>query len=119
MPISNFRQSYYLIPIIDVNSHTLWQTVQIQISGLLQIWIYTVCKGRTYLGSAGQGLNNQTHIPEYRPDQNTAREAVCSGSAWFALLLVVLIHCQVGTFSSNFRTRMHSSRKELLSTKNY
>ena len=24
------------------------------------IWIYTLCKGRTYLGSAGSGLNNST-----------------------------------------------------------
>ena len=33
--------------------------MQIQISWLLQlIWIYTVCKGKTYPGSAGQGLSN-------------------------------------------------------------
>ena len=42
----------------DINSYTLKQTVQIQISWLLQLWIYTVCKGRAYPGSAGQGLRN-------------------------------------------------------------
>ena len=31
-----FSQSDYLIQIIDINSHTSWQTVQIQISWLLQ-----------------------------------------------------------------------------------
>ena len=31
--------------------------MQIQISLLLQIWIYTVCKGRTCPGSAGPRLN--------------------------------------------------------------
>ena len=47
--------------------------MQIQISWLLQanwsqlIWIYTVCKDRTYLGSAGQGLilhNEMFTFPE-------------------------------------------------------
>ena len=46
--------------IVDINSHTgtEWQTVQIQISWLLRsqlIWIYTICKGRVYPCSAGQG----------------------------------------------------------------
>ena len=41
-----------------MNSHTKWQTVQIQISWLLQK--FTVCKGRVYPGSAGQGL--KAHI---------------------------------------------------------
>ena len=54
-----FSQSDYLIQIIDINSYTELQTVQIQISWLLRsqlIWIYTVCKSRVYLGLAGQGL---------------------------------------------------------------
>ena len=57
-PFQIFSQSDYLIQIVDINSHTEWQTVQIQISWLLSqlIWIYTVCKGRVYPGSAGQGL---------------------------------------------------------------
>ena len=55
-PFQIFSQSDYLIKIADINSHTEWQTVQIQINWLLKIWIYTVCKGRIYLGSAGQGL---------------------------------------------------------------
>ena len=51
-------QSDYLIQ-VDTYSHTEWQTVQIQISWLWRsqlIWIYTVCKGRAYPGSAGQRL---------------------------------------------------------------
>ena len=45
--------------LVDINSHTEWQTVQIPVSWLLRsqlIWIYTVCKFRVYLGSAGQEL---------------------------------------------------------------
>ena len=34
-PLPIFSQSDYLIQIIDINSHTLWQTVQIQISWFL------------------------------------------------------------------------------------
>ena len=59
-PFQIFSQLDYLIQTVDINSHTELQTVQIQISWLLRsqlIWIYTVCKGRVYLGSAGQGLN--------------------------------------------------------------
>ena len=55
-----FSQSDYLIQIVDINSHTEWQRVQIQISWLLQKptdLIYTVCKGRVYPGSAGLGLS--------------------------------------------------------------
>ena len=62
-PFQIFSQSDYLIQIVDINSHTEWQTVQIQISWLLRsqlIWIYTVCKGQVYPGSAGQGLIIQT-----------------------------------------------------------
>ena len=71
-PFQIFSQSDYLIQITDINSHTELQTVQIQISWLLRsqliwiqiswllrsqlIWIYTVCKGRVYPGSSGQGL---------------------------------------------------------------
>ena len=61
-PFQIFSQSIYLIQIVDINSQTEWQIVQIQISWLLRsqlIWIYTVCKGRVYPGSAGQGLKNQ------------------------------------------------------------
>ena len=35
-PILIFSQSDYLIGIVAIKSHTLWQTVQIQISWLLQ-----------------------------------------------------------------------------------
>ena len=55
-----FIQSDYLIQIADINWHTEWQTVQIQISWLLRsqlIWIYIVCKGRVSPGSAGQGFS--------------------------------------------------------------
>ena len=59
-PFQIFSQSDYLIQIVDINSHTEGQIVQIQISWLLRsqlIWIYAVCKGRVYQGSAGQGLS--------------------------------------------------------------
>ena len=35
-PLLNVSQSDYLIKVIDINSHTKWKTVQIQISWLLQ-----------------------------------------------------------------------------------
>ena len=35
-PLLIFSQSDYLIRIVDINSHTKWQTVQIQISWLLE-----------------------------------------------------------------------------------
>ena len=35
-PLLNFSQSDHLIQIVDINSYTEWQTVQIQISWLLQ-----------------------------------------------------------------------------------
>ena len=60
-PFQIFIQSDYLIQIVDINSHTELQTVQIQISWLLRsqlIWIYTICKGKVYPGSAGQGLKD-------------------------------------------------------------
>ena len=46
----------YLIQNVDINSHTEWQTVKIQISWSQLIWIFAVCKSRVYPGSAGQGL---------------------------------------------------------------
>ena len=54
-PLLIFSQSGYLVQIVDINLHTEWQTVQIQFRSQL-IWIYTVCKGRVYPGSAEQGL---------------------------------------------------------------
>ena len=32
-----------------------------------QIWIYTVCKGRVFPGSAGQGLNMYCNIRNVKP----------------------------------------------------
>ena len=73
-PLLTVSQLDSLIQIVDINSHTEWTTVQIQISWLLVnranpdelaffrnqlIWIYTVCKGRAYPGSAGLGLNDK------------------------------------------------------------
>ena len=58
-PLLIFSQSDYLIQIVDIKSHTERQTVQIQISRFFRsqlIWICTVCKGRVYPDSAGQGL---------------------------------------------------------------
>ena len=59
-PFLIFSPSDYLIQVVDINSHTQWQTVQIQIIGFFWsqlIWIYIVCKGRVYPGSARKGLN--------------------------------------------------------------
>ena len=77
-PLPIFSQSDSLIQAVDINSHTEWQTVQIQISWLLKkptgsalIWICTVCKGRVYPGSAGQGLNYfQNHLPSRKVTWN-------------------------------------------------
>ena len=59
-PLLIFSQSVYLIQIVVINSHTQWQTVQIQISWLLQkptdLDLHSFTKGRTYPGSAGLGL---------------------------------------------------------------
>ena len=57
-PLLTFSQSDYLIQIVDTNSHSKWQTMQIQISCQL-IWIYSVCKGRVY---PGPGLRNNYNI---------------------------------------------------------
>ena len=35
-PFLTFSQSDYLIKVVDIDSHTKWKTVQIQISWLLQ-----------------------------------------------------------------------------------
>ena len=32
------------------------------------VWIYTVCKGRVYPGSAGQGLSAGMDVPDRVPD---------------------------------------------------
>ena len=57
-PFQIFNQSDYLIQVVDINSHTEWQTVQIQISWLLQkpTDLDPHCKSSVYRGSARQGL---------------------------------------------------------------
>ena len=56
-----FSQSGYLTHIVAINLHTWWQTVQIQISWLLQkltdLDLHCL-QNRVYLGSAGQGLTS-------------------------------------------------------------
>ena len=69
-PLLIFILSDYLIQVVDTNSHANWQTVQIQISWLLQwrsqlIWIYTVCKGKVYPGSAGLWLKTSSRVSGY------------------------------------------------------
>ena len=58
-PFQIFSQSDYLIQIVAINLHTWWQTVQIQISWLLQkptdLDLHCL-QNRVYPGSAGQGL---------------------------------------------------------------
>ena len=66
-------QSDDLIQVVDINSHTEWQTVQIQISWLLKksTDLDLHCLQRVYLGSAGPGLIPlQTKIAELRNYKN-------------------------------------------------
>ena len=60
-PLLIFNQSDYLIQVVDINSITEWQTVQIQISWLLQkptdLDLHCLQTQGIYLCSAGQGLN--------------------------------------------------------------
>ena len=62
-PFLIFSQSDYLMKVFDTDSHTLWQTVQIQISWLLKkptdLDLHCL-QGRVHLGSAGQGLTFTT-----------------------------------------------------------
>ena len=62
-PLLIFSQSDYLIRIVAIHSHTNLclngKQCRSRSVGFLRsqlIWIYTVCKGRVYLGSAGQGF---------------------------------------------------------------
>ena len=61
-------QSGYLIQTVAINLHTWWQTVQIQISWLLQkptdLDLHCL-KNRIYPGSAGQGLRLVFAIPKW------------------------------------------------------
>ena len=67
-PLLIFSQSGYLIQIVVRNLHTWWQTVQIQISWLLQkptdLDLHCL-QNRIYLGSAGQGLSNRDDIQKW------------------------------------------------------
>ena len=67
-----FNQSVYLIQVVDTNSNTEWQTVQIQIRWLLQepTDLALHCLQRqglsgVYPGSAGQGLRLGTFSKDY------------------------------------------------------
>ena len=89
-PLLIFSQSDYLIirlfdPGCSCKFKYWMTTVQIQISWLLQIWIYTVCRGRTYLGSAGQGLNGilqgiqmntDEHVVSYDTEVDTSEQLI-------------------------------------------
>ena len=70
-PLLIFSRSDYLIQVVDTNLHTLHQTVQIQMSWLLQkptdLDVQFAKNGRAYPGSAGPGLkNNIFHQKEQR-----------------------------------------------------
>ena len=57
-PLLIFSQSHYMIQIVGINSHNDKQC-RSRLVGFFRsqlIWIFTVCKVRVYLGSAGQGL---------------------------------------------------------------
>ena len=58
-PFLIFSQSDYLIQIVDIILHSNGKQCRSRSVGFFRsqlIWIYTVCKRRTYPGSAGQGL---------------------------------------------------------------
>ena len=56
LPFLIFSQSDYLIQIVDIHILNGKQCRSRSVRSQL-IWINTVCKGRAYPGSAGQGLN--------------------------------------------------------------
>ena len=64
-PLLIFSQLDYLIQVVIKNLNTEWQTVQ----------IYTVCKGRAYPGSAGQGFNQYLTIIDQKKDCLTLTSA--------------------------------------------
>ena len=82
-PLLIVSQSDSLIQILYMNSHTEWQTMQIQFRSQLT-WVFTVCKGRIYPGSAGQELINKkvreksreyhNHKPQPFPDPKRKRK---------------------------------------------
>ena len=64
-PFLIFSQSDYSIQIVDINSHNGKQSRSRSVGFFRNqlIWIYTICKGRTCLGSAEIGLNIGTDSP--------------------------------------------------------
>ena len=59
-PLLIFSKSSNLIQIVDINSYTECKQCRSRSVGVIRsqvIWIYTICKIRVYLGSAGQGLS--------------------------------------------------------------
>ena len=70
-PLLILSQSDYLIRIVNISSHTYWQTEQIQISWLLKkptdLDLHCL-KRRAYPGSAGQGLTLTMLVGNFRVD---------------------------------------------------
>ena len=64
-PLPIFSKSDFLIQVVDI-SHTEGQTKcrarSVSFFRSQLIWIYTVCKGRVYPGSEGQGLKHSARI---------------------------------------------------------
>ena len=63
-PFLIFSQSDYLIQVVDTNSNTEWQTVQLEISWLQKPTdLDPYClQSRVYPGSAGQGLSKYNEL---------------------------------------------------------
>ena len=66
------------------NIKDVWQAVQIQISWLLYIWIYTVCKGGAYPCSAGPELIH------YRISENWTRKSANTHFSTISLMISFL-----------------------------
>ena len=124
LPLLIVSQSNYLTQDVDINSHTEQQTVQIQISWLLQKPAYLkkpidldlhCLQGRTYPASAGSGLTNPLYLrtlpaspPPYFTNFNN-----------FIIFLSVIPQCNLfsayasllhNNSTSNFTLILHGSR---------
>ena len=95
-PLLILSQSDYLIQIVAINLHTWWQTVQIQISWLLQkptdLDLHCL-QNRVYPGSAGQGLRELQ-----RPVSAVENSLHClfGMRSWSNLLLKIRVYVLAG-----------------------
>ena len=87
-PLLIFSQSDYYIQIVAINVHTMANSADPDQSQL--IWIYTVCKGRVYSGSGGQGLKNAPGRgrSQIRVSCRSLRLGLYSAFSWLYILVL-------------------------------